>query len=297
MALTAIKKAAPASPIMQILTRQTARREEPEESEGQAALAPEPFSYVVEIADEAVLPFLATPPAPAAPAAPQAAPAEAKEPAAAKLAPNPRNQILPVLAGGLAEIHAPIEREKIMLIRGSPHVIAMLQAEAARLRAEAEDRASKATLRRCAGAGVVLCGLAVVGYAGCVGYAKTQEPETEAAKAFMAAMKKPVEVEVTAKLADGSEVALKDGAKVVLKSGAVVGLADGQQVTLAKGGTVGLDPAATVRAVGLPTPKPYPRRNRYAVRRAPLRPSSRLRLASSRPAPRANPERKSSCVL
>ena len=136
-----------------------------------------------------------------------------------------------------------------MRVRASPEMIAVLQAKAAELEAvAAQNRAKVAALRGVAGL-ACLTGLAAVIYAGCVGYARTQTPIVEAAKTFLAAMQKPVKVEVTAKLADGSEVALKDGAKVALKSGAVVGLADGQQVTLAKGGIVDVSPNSTVRAV------------------------------------------------
>jgi len=107
-------------------------------------------------------------------------------------------------------------------------------AAAAKLRAEASNIRSKAALRRCAGVGLILCGLAVVIVAGCIGYAKTQEPETKAAKAFMAAMKEPVKIEITTH----GEVTARG------------------EVILAKGGMVGVSPDSTVRAVMADTPRP-----------------------------------------
>jgi len=97
-------------------------------------------------------------------------------------------------------------------------------------RAEASKLRSEATLRLGVAGALILCGLAVVGYAGCLGYAKTQEPETEAAKAFMAAMKKPVEVEVTAKGTVTGTVNLADNQHVTVSGN--VGVKDDARVAL-----------------------------------------------------------------
>jgi hypothetical protein len=79
----------PAKRSAETLPRRIVAREEPEAPEGQTAQAPVPVSYVVELPDEAVAPFLAAAPAPAAKTAPKAASAKAQEPAAAKPAPKP----------------------------------------------------------------------------------------------------------------------------------------------------------------------------------------------------------------
>ena len=123
-----------------------------------------------------------------------------------------------------------------MLVRASPKVIALMQAKATELEAAARRENGKAALLRCAGAGLALSGVAVVIAASCLGYAKIQEPETKAAKLYMARMEKPVNVTVSGE----------------------VGIKDGQQVGLAKGGMVGVSPDATVRAVMPDAPRPSP---------------------------------------
>jgi hypothetical protein len=131
-----------------------------------------------------------------------------------------------------------------MMVSASPKVIALMQAKAAELQATTRRENSKATLLRCAGGGVVLCALAVVIVACCVGYAKTQEQETKAARAYMAAMKTPVKVTVS------GEVGIKDGQQV--------GLAKGGIVDVSPNSTVGLDPHSTVHAVVTDAPRPSP---------------------------------------
>lgn len=127
-----------------------------------------------------------------------------------------------------------------MLVKASPKVIALMQAKAAELQAATRRANSETTLLRCAGGGLVLCGLAVVVYAGCLGYAKTQEPDVKAAQAYMAALKTPVKVEVTTHGEVTGQVSLLP---------ATVGLDPHATVGVSPDSTVRVDPHSTVRAV------------------------------------------------
>jgi hypothetical protein len=106
----------------------------------------------------------------------------------------------------------------------------------------AETQRAKAQARMWNWGGASLGALAIGGgiWLGCLGYAKTQEPDVKAAQAYMAALQTPLKVEVTTH----GEVTAHG----------TVNLADGGRVTAS--GMVGVSPDSTVRAVMSDMPRP-----------------------------------------
>jgi hypothetical protein len=119
--------------------------------------------------------------------------------------------------------------------------------------ADTQRAKAQARMWNWGGVSVGALGIGAGLWLGCAGYAATQDPETKAARAYMAAMKTPVKVTVS------GEVGIKDGQQV--------GLAKGGMVGVSPDSTVRLDPNATVRAVA-DAPRPSAAQTRSNARPA-----------------------------
>jgi hypothetical protein len=149
-----------------------------------------------------------------------------------------------------------MEKEKIMLIRGSPHVIALIQAKAAELQATRRRENGKAALLRGGAISLVVLALGGAGWLGCAGYDRLIGSEKRAQE------HREYEAQRTKEDAERNAAFLSSIKSMTIPVKGVVTLADGQRVMLADGGhvtasgIVGVSPDSTVRAVMPEMPRP-----------------------------------------